>query len=369
MDNTQKSHIHFIILFAIRRVIVKKKQWIVMWQIAFTYIGTLIGAGFASGQEILKFFSVYGLNGIYGTVLTGILFAVIGAIVIYTASVLQIENYMEYLTYLFGSRFACVADWIISMFLFFGLAIMLVASGSLFSELWGISSYWGFVLTAGILFCILILGVQGILWLNTCLVPILIIVCMGIALLGIKSSQGQVYPLTGNSNIMGNNWLLATFLYVSYNLVLGTVILSALGKTAYKSGVGGAVIGGVILGLMALVMCLAISFQGELILGNALPMLLLAIYLNSYLGKLYSLILWLAILTTALSNSFGILKRLEIRFLWPRPILALIILFPTVFFMNWPFVRAVEVIYPLLGYVGFILLIAIVIKIPLKNMF
>ncbi|HEX3032027.1 MAG TPA: hypothetical protein VHS59_07255 [Bacillota bacterium] len=33
------------------------------WQIAATYIGTVVGAGFASGQETLQFFllpSVYG---------------------------------------------------------------------------------------------------------------------------------------------------------------------------------------------------------------------------------------------------------------------------------------------------------------------
>ena len=34
-------------------------------KIAFTYIGTVIGAGFASGQEILRFFSVYGAYSIY----------------------------------------------------------------------------------------------------------------------------------------------------------------------------------------------------------------------------------------------------------------------------------------------------------------
>ncbi|MBC8080240.1 MAG: hypothetical protein H7X86_07830, partial [Gorillibacterium sp.] len=29
-------------------------------QVAFTYVGTIVGAGFASGQEILQFFTRYG---------------------------------------------------------------------------------------------------------------------------------------------------------------------------------------------------------------------------------------------------------------------------------------------------------------------
>lgn len=31
-------------------------------QIAFTYIGTIVGAGFATGQEILKFFTLRALG-------------------------------------------------------------------------------------------------------------------------------------------------------------------------------------------------------------------------------------------------------------------------------------------------------------------
>ena len=38
-------------------------------KIVFVIIGTLIGAGFASGQEIYTFFFSYGIKGIYGLVL------------------------------------------------------------------------------------------------------------------------------------------------------------------------------------------------------------------------------------------------------------------------------------------------------------
>ena len=44
----------------------------------FVIIGTLIGAGFASGQEIYIFFYKYGINGIIGIAISSLL---IGAIV------------------------------------------------------------------------------------------------------------------------------------------------------------------------------------------------------------------------------------------------------------------------------------------------
>lgn len=36
------------------------KNWV---KIASIYIGTVIGAGFASGREIIEFFGIYGLKG------------------------------------------------------------------------------------------------------------------------------------------------------------------------------------------------------------------------------------------------------------------------------------------------------------------
>ena len=39
-------------------------------------VGTIIGAGFASGQEIMSFFVKYGINGAWGMIVCGVLFFV-----------------------------------------------------------------------------------------------------------------------------------------------------------------------------------------------------------------------------------------------------------------------------------------------------
>lgn len=44
-------------------------------QIALAYMSVVIGGGFASGQEVLQFFTGYGLIGIAGTLVSGLLFA------------------------------------------------------------------------------------------------------------------------------------------------------------------------------------------------------------------------------------------------------------------------------------------------------
>ena len=45
--------------------------------ITFVIIGALIGAGFASGQEIYSFFFVFGKNGIFGIILTCLMISIL----------------------------------------------------------------------------------------------------------------------------------------------------------------------------------------------------------------------------------------------------------------------------------------------------
>ncbi|MDQ7864677.1 hypothetical protein RCO48_36995 [Peribacillus frigoritolerans] len=46
--------------------------------LAGAYIGIIIGAGFASGQEVLQFFTSFGIYSVLGIVVATVLFAFLG---------------------------------------------------------------------------------------------------------------------------------------------------------------------------------------------------------------------------------------------------------------------------------------------------
>ncbi|TDW05731.1 hypothetical protein [Pseudobacillus badius] len=48
------------------------------FKIAGAYIGVIVGAGFASGQEILQFFTSFGWISVVGTCIATVLFAFLG---------------------------------------------------------------------------------------------------------------------------------------------------------------------------------------------------------------------------------------------------------------------------------------------------
>ena len=48
------------------------------FEIAMIYVGSIIGAGFASGREIWQYFGVFGKTGIVGLFIAGCLFVIFG---------------------------------------------------------------------------------------------------------------------------------------------------------------------------------------------------------------------------------------------------------------------------------------------------
>lgn len=73
-------------------------------KITSVIIGTLIGAGFASGKEIYLFFSQYGICGIFSLFFSNFLFCIIIYKTLRITHVYNINNFSEFLELLFGKN-------------------------------------------------------------------------------------------------------------------------------------------------------------------------------------------------------------------------------------------------------------------------
>lgn len=76
-----------------------------IFTLASIYIGTVIGAGFASGQEVLQFFGKYGYKGILGVMVITVLFSLLGASVLNAVYTRKISSLEEFTTIYFGKAF------------------------------------------------------------------------------------------------------------------------------------------------------------------------------------------------------------------------------------------------------------------------
>ena len=90
------------------------------WKVALTYVGAIVGAGFASGQELTRFFVVFKERGLLGTAIAGAIFAMLGALVIFLAKKLKSNSYAQLFRHILPHNLNRI-DIIISFSLWVGL--------------------------------------------------------------------------------------------------------------------------------------------------------------------------------------------------------------------------------------------------------
>lgn len=64
-------------------------------RVAFAFVGIIVGAGFATGQEIMQYFVAFGINGIWGAVLSAVIMSVWAMIILQLGSYFRASEHGE----------------------------------------------------------------------------------------------------------------------------------------------------------------------------------------------------------------------------------------------------------------------------------
>lgn len=328
-----------------------------------TYMGAVIGAGFASGQEIMQFFIVFGQSGLWGVVLATLLFSYLGALILFLSIRHKFTNYRELLYFLLGP--AAVFMDILSLFMLAGgLGVMLAGSGAVFSEQLGLPAWLGSVATALVTGMVIMGSLQRVMVANVILVPlkfvvILVVALAALALHGLPSGQISVEPA---GPTVAGNWVWSAILYVSYNMIVPVAVLASLGRSLTTGvGVWGGLLGGLGMGLAAGLITMAGLAFYPMIMLYEIPLLFIAGHLNEWLRVLLSILIWLAILTTAIANAHGFASRLDPEHGRYYKLAGLGITGAALTVSGMDFSMLVRTLYPLFGYAGLILLVALLV--------
>ncbi|HEY8911480.1 MAG TPA: hypothetical protein VIM51_14570 [Desulfosporosinus sp.] len=332
-------------------------QWKTMFQVAATYVGAVMGAGFASGQEIQQFYARFGYWGLVGIVLSAVLFSLLGWGMLDLQDRWKISSYPEFFDYLLGHRLGRWADGLVSILLFVGMLAMISGSGALFYEYFGFSRWLGIFLTVSVIALALWFRGEGVLWINSVLIPLKFVFCLGIATAAIfiaTTGDGEGIAILPHPII--KHWALSAILYVSFNLTLAMVVFASLGQIVQRAGARmGAVLGGVALGLFAFVIGAALLRFPD-IWGLEIPMVAVAGKLGDWPAFFYVVVLWLAMITAAVGNGFSLVSRVvdtgKLGYSHATAILLLLLL-PVA---GVKFSQIVQLVYPLFGYIGLIFL-------------
>lgn len=88
------------------------------FKVAATYMGTIVGAGFASGQEVLQFFAVYGRTGLWSILISTVFFSFFGYTILMLGNKLKAKSHLKVIRFANGKILGFIVDLIITIFLF-----------------------------------------------------------------------------------------------------------------------------------------------------------------------------------------------------------------------------------------------------------
>ncbi len=337
-------------------------------KIASVYTGTVLGAGFASGKELVSFFVGFGLPGFFGMIISGMFFSLIGFGVLKIVFENKIKDYHEFSVLIFGEKFGCVSEWLVCGFLLVLFSAMIAAGGEMSRSVFKINGFNGEVVLSCLCFFTFLFELDGFVEINTLLAPVLVIGGIAIGLYIFFETPAWTASNTSFEDFfqkfflsfksisfsLSNNFITSALIYVSYNIITAVTVLVSLGKLilSKKTAKYGGIFGGVCVFLLGISMSLPLFANYNEIYSAQMPVL--SIILNyRALKYIYVVILLSAIFTTALANGFSLIQNFE-KSVGNK-------LFIKIFLSVWGILMAqvgfsnfIDKIYPFFGAIGMI---------------
>lgn len=329
------------------------KSWTQAIQISCTYIGTMVGAGFASGQEILQFFTKYGWPATITIAIASGLFIWIGTKQMLLAQRTGAKSYEDLNRLLFGPRFGQYISYFMAVVLFGTVAVMLAGAGSIFSEHFSLPYQLGLLVTIALSYLILIRGMSAILTVNSVIVPIML-VFTGITVWACTQNPGAGSWLVEPNVVHPVNVWLAPFLYSSLNLCLAQAVLVPLGasvkdpRTLRRAGL----LGGIGMGVLLFAGHFALSTQMPGIAQFEIPMAFLIHQLGPVVQFIFLIVIYSEIFTTLIANAFGLAHQIRQRIPVQEHIIVLTILVGSYLISQIGFSTLVSTLYPMFGLIS-----------------
>lgn len=339
------------------------KNGISTFKVAATYIGTVIGAGFASGQEILQFFVYHGINGIIGILIAIFIFVFYGYIILRLGNRLNASSYKKVIMKAGGPLFGRVIDLIITFFLFGALSAMIAGCGAIFKEQYELPFAFGSMVMAVLSVVTVLTGIGGVISAISFVVPLLLLAIIIVSIFSLFYVPDITVITTADFPLKAavKNFALSGILYASYNLLMAVAILAPLGhKTNNRSKLRwGAVLGGMGLGLGAFLIFFTILINMPTASLYEIPMLYVAGKISPVLKLVYSFILIAEIYTTAVGNLYGFAARFTEVGSMKYKIFTITAGGAALIASGFGFAKLVHYLYPVAGYGGILMLIGL----------
>lgn len=336
---------------------------------AGAFVAFMIGSGYASGQEIMQFFTAYGLWSIGGLLISLVLFAWLGKILMnygYRHSELGPDHMADTsFRYYCGTYFGTFLAWFIPVFLLLVCIVMTSGAGATLAQYFGLPAWAGAVGMCILVFLTNLFGFKRIVDIIGTLGPLTILFSVVIAVWAIASNpdglarvvdHAPTFASMANATNGAPLWALAGTLYVAYNMTGSVPFLTQTGGTASsaREAKWGAILGGLLFMVAGLLMNLALLCYIDDVAALEVPSLFLSDLISPVMSLIFALILLEEIYSTAAPMMWTAVNRFAPEgSKWNKVVLgAFTIIVLLVVMSPLSYGQLLGIVYPYTGYIG-----------------
>ena len=278
-----------------------KKDFSKIFQIAVVFIGTIVGAGLASGKEITQFFTSFGLTSFFGILFCGAFYILMGSIIAKISIKYSLNSYSDVLKIISPNLLGKLTGVITTFYLISSASIILAGSGALINQFFGIPKIVGSL----IMLCIEV---------NSFIVPSLLgTITLIIVLYFLFCRDSISFQFISSFEPPKKGVAVSTILYAGYNVLCCSGVLVPLSNETKnsKTMVYGIACGALGLTLLSSAINLLLLANQPYIYELEIPLLLVAQRFGSVVQALLLVIIWLEMFSTEVSDVYSISKTLE----------------------------------------------------------
>ena len=341
-----------------------KKDLIKIFQIAAVFIGTIVGAGLASGKEITEFFTSYGIKSFIGIFFCGIFYILIANMISNISYMYKLNSYSEAINKISPNFLGKITGEVTTLYLISSASIILAGSGALINQFFNIPKIIGSLIMLTIAVIFLLRGTNGLIEINSFIVPSLITIITLITLMYIIFCKDSVSlsSLTSYPPRKNSLWF-STILYAGYNTLCCSGVIVPLSteinnKKLMKRGI---ILGATLLTILCLFINLMLLINQPYIYKYEIPLLFVANRFGPILQALLLMIILLEMFSTEVSDVYSISKTLEQSFnieFKKGIFLVLLFAFPI---SQFGFTNLITTLYPLFGLLSLLFIVQTII--------
>ncbi|OFK69858.1 hypothetical protein HMPREF2806_04400 [Corynebacterium sp. HMSC076G08] len=334
--------------------------------IALSFIGLLVGAGFATGQEVVQYFTSFGIPGMWGILVAGLVMTLAGTVFLQLGSYFHASEHNQVFRNITHPIISRILDVAVILTLFAVGFVMLAGAGSNMQQQFGWPAWVGSLLMLVLVLITGMFDVDKVSQVIGLLTPTIIIAVLFVGTYTLLHMPENVDAAISASEAIESPipfWLVSALNYNGLALILAVSMSLVIGGdniSPREAGVGG-IVGGAVYAVLMGIAGFSLLMNAENVGDSDIPMLTLVDSVHPTLGVIMAIIIYLMIFNTAIGMFYALGKRLssgneaKYRIIFIAGCLAGF----AVSFAG--FKSLMQYVYPVLGYMGIVLVVILVI--------